>query len=143
MVNMDKLVVTFQITDNQKSICYYGYQISCGRLVTLISLVWISPSEATSWCVKTYLSHFDRAFSLGSDTLMARGMMGCKTVPKSILLKGVWSTHFSLAVERVWRCSGCTGVTVYRTGTQLKKKEKIISKQNCGSGLDTILTTIS
>lgn len=81
--------------------------------LTLISWVRISPSEATSWCVNTYLSHLDSAFSLGADTLMAFGMMGCSTVPRSRLEEGLWSTHFSAPAERDRRCRGRTGVDVW------------------------------
>lgn len=101
----------------QWSIC----AIQCNRfyltqkrgVLTLMSLVCISPSEAISWCVNTYLSHFDKAFSLGPFTWMALGMTGCKTVPSSKLEDGLWSTHFSPPAERERRCSGRTGVVVY------------------------------
>lgn len=82
--------------------------------VTLISLVSISPSDATSWCVSTYLSHLDRTFSLGADTWMALGITGCRTVPRSMLKEGLWSTHFSPPAERERRCSGRTGADVCR-----------------------------
>lgn len=70
----------------------------------LMSLVSISPSEASSWCLSTYLWHFDSAFSLGADTLIALGMIGCITVPKSKFEGGLWSTVLSPPAEweRLW-----------------------------------------
>lgn len=76
---------------------------------TLISLVSISPSEASSWCLSTYLWHLDRAFSLGVDTLIALGMIGCMTVSNSKLEGGLWSTHFSPPAECERLCFGWTG----------------------------------
>lgn len=114
------------------SIRWRHVPISCSRALTLISLVCISPSEATSWCVNTYLSHFDRAFSLGADTWMELGMTGCKTVPKSILELGLWSTHFSPPAERERRCNGRTGVDVFRAGWQLKGRKKNIHSWKLG-----------
>lgn len=76
---------------------------------TLISLVSISPSEASSWCLSTYLWHFDRAFSLGVDTLIALGTIGCMTVSRSKLEAGLWSTHFSPPAECERLCIGWTG----------------------------------
>lgn len=48
--------------------------------VTLMSLVCISPSEASSWCVSRYRSQRARARSLGPSTVMARGTRGCSSV---------------------------------------------------------------
>ena len=79
---------------------------------TLISLVSISPSEASSWCVSTYLWHLERAFSLAAATLIALGMIGCMTVPKSKLEGGLWSTHLSPPAECERRWRGRTGVAV-------------------------------
>lgn len=102
--------------------------------ITLISLVFISPSEAISWCVNTYLSHLDRAFSLGAETWIALGMTGCRTVPRSTLEEGLWSTHFSPPAERERRCSGRTGVDVYRAvrkGNKHKSRPKEICQAPC------------
>lgn len=101
-----------KITSNWRRSNKDVFGIILATCFTLMSLVWTSPSEATSWCVSTYLSHFDRAFSLGADTWMELGMTGCKTVPKSRLEVGLWSTHFSAPAERDRRCSGRTGVVV-------------------------------
>lgn len=81
----------------------------------MISLVSISPSDVTSWCVSTYLSHLDRTFSSGLTTWMAFGMTGCRTVPRSMLEGGLWSTHFSPPALRERRWRGRTGVDVCRT----------------------------
>lgn len=80
---------------------------------TLMSLVSISPSEASSWCLSTYLWHFDRAFSFGVDTLIELGMIGCITVSRSKFEDGLWSTHFSPPAEWDRLCIGWTGGTVW------------------------------
>lgn len=92
--------------------------------LTLISLVWISPSEATSWWVRTYLSHLERAFSLGADTLMALGRFGCMTVSRSTLVLGLWSTHLSPPAECERLCRGRTGGTVYLIKTQAESEKQ-------------------
>lgn len=79
---------------------------------TLINLVSISPSEASSWCLSTYLWHLDRAFSFGADTLIALGMIGCMTVSRSKLEVGLWSTHFSPPADCERLCLGWTGGAV-------------------------------
>lgn len=92
--------------------------------LTLINLVWISPSDATSWWVRTYLSHLDRAFSLGAVTLMALGRFGCMTVSNSKLVVGLWSTHLSPPAECERLCRGRTGGTVYSIKTQAQSDKQ-------------------
>lgn len=83
--------------------------MSAGKSITLISCVRISSSEASSWCISTYLSHFARAFSFGEDTSIELGMTGRIIKPRSRLEVGLWSTHFSWP-EQKRRCSGRTGI---------------------------------
>ena len=90
---------------------------------TLISLVSISPSEASSWCLSTYFWHLDRAFSLGVDTLIALGMIGCMTVSRSKLEAGLWSTHFSPPAECERLCIGWTGRAVWWSQCDKDKPE--------------------
>lgn len=71
---------------------------------TLISLVSISPSEASSWWVSMYFSHLASAFSFATATVMAWGTCGCMTVSVCTLEAGLWSTHLSPAErDRLWR----------------------------------------
>ena len=95
------------IWNNQKS------QIKQLCNFTLINLVSISPSEASSWCLSTYFWHLDRAFSFGVDTLIALGMIGCMTVSRSKLHVGLWSTHFSPPAECERLCVGWTGGAIW------------------------------
>lgn len=96
---------------------------------TLINLVSISPSEASSWCLSTYFWHLDRAFSLGVDTLIAFGMIGCKTVSRSKLQGGLWSTHFSPPAECERLCIGWTGRAVWWSHCERgKKNQEVIHK---------------
>lgn len=88
-------------------------QVKQSNSFTFINLVSISPSEASSWCLSTYLWHLDRAFSFGVDTLIALGMIGCITVSRSKLEAGLWSTHFSPPAECERLCIGWTGGTVW------------------------------
>lgn len=74
---------------NKRNTVFYRPYTAVALMHTLKSLVLISPSEATSWWVSTYLWHLDRSFSLGERTLMALGMLGCRTVPRSRLEDGV------------------------------------------------------
>lgn len=83
------------------------------KTLPLINLVSISPSEASSWCLSTYLWHLDRAFSFGVDTLIALGMIGCMTVSRSKLEDGLWSTHFSPPADCERLCVGRTGGAVW------------------------------
>lgn len=94
---------------------------------TFINLVSISPSEASSWCLRTYLWHLDRAFSFGVDTLIALGMIGCITVSRSKLEAGLWSTHFSPPAECERLCIGWTGGTVW--WSQSEKQKSVIGQQ--------------
>lgn len=108
--------LTLQTQDANMNILVYSSKFkTCdfAPLHTLISLVLISPSETSSWWVNTYLSHLDRSFSVGEHTLMALGMLGCRTVPRSRLEDGVWSRIFFLLEKR--RCSGLTGVSFCQT----------------------------
>ena len=105
-MSKSKVKVTCTISNNQES------QIKQSRHFTLINLVSISPSEASSWCLSTYLWHLDRAFSFGADTLIALGMIGCMTVSRSKLEVGLWSTHFSPPADCERLCLGWTGGAV-------------------------------
>ncbi|KAG7245404.1 hypothetical protein INR49_010855 [Caranx melampygus] len=101
--------------------------------------------EATSWCVNTYLSHLDRAFSLGADTWMALGMTGCKTVPKSRLEAGLWSTHFSPPADLERRCNGRTGVAVYTQQEMQQPTDKelvVLGTGLAGHGLVSTSSTL-
>lgn len=99
---------------------------------TLNSLVSISPSEASSWCLSTYMLHLDRAFSLGVDTLTALGMIGCMTVSNSKLEVGLWSTHFSPPAECERLCMGWTGRAVWWPQGEEDKSESYSHSMTVG-----------